>query len=62
MKWLVYFVIYSTMLFIPLLVVGMHTENTTDDSLLGKNNTQAMKGFAILIIMVCHMMGKFGGV
>lgn len=61
MKWLVYFVIYSTMLFIPLLVVGMHTENTTDDSLLGKNNTQAMKGFAILIIMVCHMMGKFGG-
>ena len=34
--------------------------NQSSDDVLSKYNTTVYKGFAILIIIVCHFMGKFG--
>lgn len=59
MAWLVYFGIIAIAMLIPFIVAGV-TAKSEEFAFLDKKSTEAMKGVAILCVVVCHYMGTYG--
>ena len=59
MLWLLYFGIIALAILIPFIVTGVTTKRE-EYAFLDKKSTSAMKGVAILCVVVCHYMGTYG--
>jgi hypothetical protein len=57
--WTLYAVIFIFVILILFLPVSFGTKHNID-VIMGKTNTAIMKGVAILCVVFCHYMGKFG--
>ena len=60
MIWIKYAGIYVLLILLAFIIAGISSAKL-QDQYFGKTNTKAMKGVAILAVMLCHLMGKFGG-
>ena len=59
MSWMIYFGIIALTILIPFIVTGVTTKRE-EYAFLDKKSTSAMKGVAILCVVVCHYMGTYG--
>lgn len=60
MIWIKYASIYGISILFAFIVAGIISKNNTDEY-FGRTNSKIMKGIAILAVMLCHLMGTFGG-
>ena len=60
MIWIKYAGIYVLLIFLAFIIAGISSTKLQDEY-FGRTNTKVMKGIAILAVMLCHLMGKFGG-
>lgn len=56
---MVYGALFLGVLIIFWIVSGMFA-NKTEDTFLGRNSSDIMKGIAILCVVICHFMGTYG--
>lgn len=59
MAWTIYASIYVLLVALAFIIAGISSTKLQDEY-FGRNNTKVMKGFAILAVMLCQLMGKFG--
>lgn len=59
MIWIKYASIYVVCILLAFIVAGIISNKSTDEY-FGRTNSQAMKGIAILAVILCHLMGRFG--
>lgn len=60
MMWTIYAGIYVLIVLLAFIIAGINSTELQDEY-FGRSNTKVMKGVAILAVMLCHLMGKFGG-
>ena len=60
MIWIKYASIYVLLILLAFIITGISSAKLQDEY-FGRPNTKVMKGVAILAVMLCHLMGKFGG-
>ena len=52
--------IYIIVVLFAFIIAGICSTKLQDEY-FGRTNTKVMKGVALLAVMLCHLMGKFGG-
>lgn len=60
MVWIRYASIYVAIVLLAFIIVGSMSKKN-EDEYFGRTNSQIMKGVAILAVILCHLMGTFGG-
>lgn len=60
MVWIKYASIYVLLILLTFVFAGISSTKSQGEY-FERTNTQIMKGIAILAVMLCHLMGKFGG-
>ncbi|MGM9959222.1 MAG: acyltransferase family protein [Erysipelotrichaceae bacterium] len=60
MIWIKYASIYVLLILLASIITGISSAKLQDEY-FGRTNAKVMKGVAILAVMLCHLMGMFGG-
>ena len=57
---MVYLAIMAFCILVPAGIMEVAAKDRKSGELIGKRETQILKGFAILLVIVCHYMGNYG--